>query len=353
MLNIFYYGNQVYQFSYAKPIYDRIGGTFLVKTYRKLLRFKRYLRNGNTFPGVKTFLNTPPIKKVDTNNLKGLRGIIISQTNTRFICPGGKSINIFMGHGTGDRKYGGSLRILENFDYHFISGPKHLEKLQDSGLTIPEERLIKIGNPRFDDYQNGTINRERCLEYQGIVDRDRKNILYAPTWKRGKGTLFKFVFRFCRELTKEFNLIIRPHYYEAKYISLIKNWVRVSRIKHVYFSHPADILRKDTMMDFTISDLLISDTSSILYEYLITGKPMIVAVTKHVDLHTMPDKMNLRGIANVYDGSKGSDILEVVTTNIVEQRYVNKYRELLDNCFYFNDGHSTDRAVDFILSLKE
>ena len=352
-MNIFYYGNDVYQFSYVKPIYDRIGGTFLLPTLRKQLRFKRYLRNGSAFPEIKTYLNTPPIMKVDTNNMVGLRGIIISQTNTRFICPGGKSINIFMGHGTGDRKYGGNLHILENFDYHFISGHKHIQKLLDSGLKVPEERLIKIGNPRFDDYQNGTIDRERCLDYHRIVDRNRKNILYAPTWKRGKGTLFKFVFKFCRELTKEYNLIVRPHYYEAKYISMLKNWAHFLGIKHVYFSHPADILRKDTMMDFMISDLLISDTSSIQYEYLITGKPMIIAVSEQVDLHAMPDNVNLREIADVYDGSKDSDILELVKVNITEQRHIEKYTTLLGNCYYYNDGHSTDRAVEFILGLNE
>ncbi len=350
-MNIFYYSNDVYQFSYVKPIYDRIGGTFLLPTLRKQLRFKRYLRNGSAFPEVKTVLNTPLVKKVDTKNMSGLRGIIISQTNTRFICPGGKSINIFMGHGTGDRKYGGSLRILENFDYHFITGPKHIEKLRDSSLRVPEERLIEIGNPRFDAYQNGTIQKERCLDYHKVVDRDRKNILYAPTWKRGKGTLFNFVFKFCRELTKEYNLIVRPHYYEAKYIALLKNWVRVQGIKHVYWSHPADILRKDTMMDFMISDLLISDTSSIQYEYLITEKPMIIAMSEKVDLHAMPENMNLREIADVYDGSRDSDIVELVKLNITEQRHLNKYKTLLGNCFYFNDGHSTDRAVEFLESL--
>jgi len=258
-----------------------------------------------------------------------------------------------MGHGTGDRKYGGSLRILEEYDYHFISGPKHLEKLRDSGVTIPEERIIKIGNPRFDIYHKGEIDREKCLDDCGIVDRNRKNILYAPTWKRGKGTFHRFVYRFCRELTKEFNLIVRPHYFEAKYIPMIKTWVRANRIKHVYFSHPADLLHQDTINDFVISDLLISDTSSILYEYLITGNPIIIAKTDHVDLHTMPDSMDLRGMADEYDGSKDSDILKLVMTNITEQRNREEYQTLLNNCFYFNDGHCTDRAVKFISRLQD
>lgn len=351
-MNIYYYANQVYQFSYARPIYQRLGGTFIVTKFRKLVRFKRYQRNGNAFPEVKTFLNTPPIVVRDTNNMPRTDGIIISQTNTRFICHGGKCITIFMGHGTGDRKYGGNLKNLERYDYHFISGPKHLEKLRDSGVTIAEEQLIKVGNPRFDAYLNGTIDREKCLDDLGIVDRDRKNILYAPTWKRGKGTLRKYVYRFCRELTREFNLIIRPHHFEAKFLPGIKAWAAINRIKHVYFSNSNDLLRHDTMSDFTVSDLLISDTSSIQYEYLITGKPIIIARTDPVDLHSMPDNMDLRSVSDVYDGSPDVDIRGLVTRNLEKQRNREQYQTLLNNCFYFNDGHSTDRAVEFITGLQ-
>ena len=36
-----------------------------------------------------------------------------------------------MGHGVGDKKYGGTPAPLETYNYHFISGNKHLEKLKD------------------------------------------------------------------------------------------------------------------------------------------------------------------------------------------------------------------------------
>jgi len=351
-MNLLYYANQVYQFSYANPIYRRLGGTFVVPKRRKWLRFKRYMRNGNLFPEVKTFLNTPPIKVSDYKQMPGTGNVIISMTNTRFVCPEGPCTTIFVGHGTGDRKYGGNLKSLASFDYHFISGPKHLEKLKDSGVKIPEEQLITIGNPRFDDYVNGTLDREKCMDDMGIVDRDRKTVLYAPTWKRGKGTLHQFVYHFCRALTGEFNLIVRPHHFEAKWLPKIKAWAAINRIKHVYLSNPNDLLHHDTMSDFLVSDLLISDTSSIQYEYLITDKPMIVAKTEPVDLHRMPDELDVRSVAEVYDGSPGADIYQMVVDNLTTPR-IEAYRQLLANCFYFNDGHSADRAVEFISKLPE
>jgi len=98
-------------------------------------------------------------------------------------------------------------------------------------------------------------------------------------------------------------------------------------------------------------DLLISDTSSILYEYLVTGNPIIIAkTTDDVDLQTMPESMDLCGVVYVYDGSNNSDIIDLVIININEQCDREKYQVLLNNCFYFNDEHSTDRTVEFILS---
>lgn len=351
-MNIYYLANQVYQFSYAKPIYNRIGGTFLVTNTKKFLRFKKHLKNGNAFPEIKTFRNTPAVIKRDIKNLYDFDGVILSQSNTRINCNRNRCITIFIGHGTGDKKYGGNPQILESYNYHFLSGPKHLEKLRDVGVNIPDTDLIKIGNPRFDAYINGQIDREQCIENIGIVDRNRKNVLYAPTWKWGNGTLHKYVYHFCKELTREFNLIIRPHFFERQYIPIIKAWTKIQGIKHVYFSNPSDILNHDTLHDFAASDILISDTSSILYEYLITRKPVIIAQVDCDELHNMPESMDIRSVASIFDNSPGSDILKIVRRNLEDQGQKEKYQQLLHNCFYFNDGRCTDRAVAFINNLR-
>ena len=347
--DLFYFANQVYQFSYAKPIYDRLGGTVIVPTHTKYLRFKRHLRNVSSFPEVRTFLRTPPILLVrNPRQLPMSRGVIVSQAIRRMISAKGYCHTIFMGHGTGDRKYGGNLDNLPLFDYHFISGPKHVQKLKDSDVSIPAQQLIKIGNPRFDAIVNRTIDRDRAMDTLGIVDRQRPNILFAPTWKKGRGTLSQYGYRFCQELTKQFNLIIRPHYYEQGTAHRLRIWAALRRIKHVYFSNASDLLGRDTMIDFEISDLLISDTSSIHYEYLITGKPIIIAYSEPVKLHEMPESMDVRSVATAYDGR--SDIARLVEQTLAAHRS-REYTELLNACFYFNDGKSTDRAVAFIQSL--
>ena len=349
-MKIYYFANQIYQFSYALPIYRKAGGVFIAKSLKRIYQFKKHLKNTNAFSNVKTFMNTPPLTMKTVGNICKLEGVVISLSNAAIHSDRRRCNTIFVGHGTGDKPYGPNIQLLKQYDYHFIAGPKHIEKLKDVGLNIPDEKLVKIGNPRFDDYVNNKIDREKELDRLEIVNKSRKNVLFAPTWKWGDGTLHKYIYKFSKERTKEYNLIVRPHHHDRKYIPKLKRWVKLNGIEHVYFSNPIALVISDTMNDFMVSDILISDTSSILYEYLITNKPIIVAKNEYKDLHKMPDKMDIMNYATIYDGSQ--DILKLIGDSLANPKYKDEYKKLLDNCFYFNDGTSVNRAIEFIKSLQ-
>jgi len=349
--NIYFYSHQVYQFAHSKSIYDLSGGTFIVNKFNRKLRFKFYLRNYIN-PVEPSLAKAPPVIIRDIKSPLDLEGVIISGTNTVINNNKEISSSIFMGHGAGDKKYGGSVHNLETYDYHFISGLKHLHKIKDVGIKLPESKLVKIGYPRFDDYVNKSINKEAYLNFLGVKDKTRKNILYAPTWQWGNGTLHKFAKKFSIELGKDHNLIIRPHYHDRKYIPWLKFWIKSNNIKNVYLSNPAKILQNNSMNDFAISDLMISDTSSIIYEYLITGNPIIIVDNNYKDLHEMPTELNILDIVQKYNGEDGADIGRIVDQDLSDETLRDKYLTLLNNCFYFNDGKSSERAADFIKSSK-
>ena len=351
-MNIYYYAFQMYQFSYSKPIYEKIGGVYVVKKFDRLLQFKRYFRGMNAESQYRTFLNTPRvIKKNITQEFDG-EGIVFSHSNINIKSNPGKCIRIFVGHGTGDKPYGGNRvgpKNLLNYEYIFVSGPKHLARLNDSGVEIPSERLIKIGNMRFDEYINGDINKEAVFKRLGIKDRSKKTVLYAPTWRFGKGTFDKYVKKFCREISSKYNLIIRPHSHDAKHIPEIKIWAKLKGLKNIYFSNPSNLRFNDTMYDFAVSNIMISDTSSVNYEYLITGKPLIIIDNQYKKLHKMPDEMNILNNVDIYDES--IHISEIISDNLAVNKYNEVHRKMLFDCFYFNDGKSTQRAIDFLKSL--
>ncbi len=336
-MNIYYYANQVYQYGHIKPVFAQTGGTFVVNKFNRFLRFKFYMNN-------------PDVIIRDLRKEIDLSGVIISCSNTIIKNNKDTSISIFIGHGAGDKKYGGSAHCLETYDYHFISGDKHLHKIKDVGITIAEEKLIKIGYPKFDEYLDSKLNKDQYLEYLGIVDKSRKNILYAPTWKWGDGTLRRFGKKFCKEISRDYNLIIRPHFQDRSYIIKLKLWAKLNGLKHVYFSNPAKIIKNNTMNDFAISDLLISDTSSINYEYLITCKPIIIVDNNYDQLHNMPTDLNILDIVQTYQSNK-NDICSMIDFELNRNTFDN-YNKMLHNCFYFNDGKSSQRASDFIKSLN-
>ena len=179
-MNIYFYASQVYMYGHCKPIFDLTGGTFIVNRFNRLLRFKYYLYNSMKGQKNRGSFNAPKaiFKKIDKK--LDLKGVVISGTNSVLHTDKTKCISIFIGHGTGDKKYGGSFNTLETYDYHFISGPKHLHKIKDVGIKIPDEKLVKVGYPKFDDYVNKKVNRNSYYKYLGIKDKSRKNILYAP-----------------------------------------------------------------------------------------------------------------------------------------------------------------------------
>ena len=354
-MKIYYYANHIYQLSYALPIYRKLGGTFIVNSLKKFYHFKKYLRNMQNSSDKKTFLNTPQIiLKNPEKKFLDLEGIIISFSNSWIKCNREKCILIFLEHGSSDKKFGADPKAktkekLLNFDYIFLMGPKNKQKILEMNLDIPENKFIKIGALRFDDFVNGKYDKNAILNRLKIKDKTRKNVLYAPTWRFGGGTFKKFAKPFARKITEKYNLIIRPHYHDAHRIPQIKIWAKLNSIKHLYFSDPSNLANADTMQDFAVSDILLSDTSAVLYEYLITGNPIIIIKTEFDRLHQMKDEMNIMQNADIFDGKQ--DINALIAENLKFRKYEKKYKIMLKHCFYHYDGTASENAVNFLKTI--
>ncbi|MCF7793940.1 MAG: CDP-glycerol glycerophosphotransferase family protein [Candidatus Cloacimonetes bacterium] len=355
MKEVYYYANNIYQFSYALPVYNKIGGTFVVRDRRRFIHFKRYFVNLAKF-GEKSFLKTPNVIVRSRPELSKLDGVIFFLSNS--IWPEddyGKNSTIFHEHGTSDKRYGGkshkkALKKLSKYDYIFLSGPKNLKRLEEVGLHFSREKLVEIGGLRFDDYLSGNFSKEKEYKRLKIKDTSRQNILYAPTWRFGDGTLKKYALHFAREVTKKHNLIIRPHYHDQKYSYFLKLQGILQGIKHVYFSNASNIIKQDTFNDFVISDLMISDMSSVIYEFLILQRPMIIIDNKFDNYHKMPKEMDIRQNADLY--KEGDDILKMVDQNLTNPKYNEVYKKMVEASFYV-EGSAVQRAVDFIQKLRK
>jgi CDP-glycerol glycerophosphotransferase (TagB/SpsB family) len=355
-MKYYYIANSIYQFAYALPLYRRIGGVFVVNSRKKWWQFKRKMK-GLAHAGEKNFNNTPDVIILPRTEVHRLEGVLIFLANT--IVPGQKytrAITLFHEHGTSDKMYEGDKEAarakLGQYDYILLSGPKNHHRLMEIGLDPQSSALIPVGALRFDDWSAGRYRREDALRALGVRDTRRKNILYAPTWRFGDGTFRQLAWTLIKTLTKEYNLILRPHYHDRRFGLLLYWWARTLGYRHLYYSDPEDIQRQDTYVAFAASDLLLTDMSSVMYEYLITQKPVILAQNHFAHRHHMPVAMDMT--AHVDMLQEGMDIGELVSRNLASaSKEANRYRSLLDACFYLPTTGAVACATAFIQKLKK
>lgn len=350
-MELYYYGNKVYQLSYALPIYQKLGGTFIVDSKEKLNEFRRIFKNKNNKPSFlnyfrrSTFQNTPPIIIVKVKHHWKLKKPILYCCNRIDFEKTYKSKTLYLEHGVSDKALGivedsGAIEKLKKYDIILLSSPKNRIKYLSSN-AISESKFRKINFFKFDQYKKLYENREKEFKRLKIKDRSRKNILYAPTWEYGNGTFKKYGKLFAKEISKEFNLIIRLHSNDMYLAAEFNDWLSENSINNVYLSDSNDIINADILNDFVISDLMIGDMSSVVYEFLITKNPVIIAKHDYERMIKMPDEMNIMKNASIYDEQK-DDIIELIRKNLSKPNY--DVDKMYNNCFY----NSNDDSIEII-----
>lgn len=202
--------------------------------------------------------------------------------------------------------------------------------------------LLETGYPRNDylTYGNKVENIKSIKEKIGIPP-DKKVILYAPTWR--DSTEFSLELDL-KELKKEFGneymVLLRLHYSvkSVKGASIDGNFV-----KNV--SDYGDI--RDL---YLIADLLVTDYSSVFFDYSLLNRPIIFYC---YDLERYKD--NMRGF---YFNFKEEAPGPIVTTHaeLVDaiKRSANQASqpEFIEEFTSLEDGYATKRVVERMLNKK-
>ncbi|MHA6165712.1 CDP-glycerol glycerophosphotransferase family protein [Bacillus mojavensis] len=245
--------------------------------------------------------------------------------------------------------------IQRNFlhsDYILSPNKFTSEKLIDShdleGLYNGE--IIEEGYPRMDLTFNADKEELRkTLENIIELDPHKKIILYAPTWRGEVGSvsnineeLFKHISALNEKIPDDYQLILKVHTLLFKYIK-----------------HDEQLMNKcipdfiDTNELLSLVDILITDYSSIFFDYMATNKPI---------LYFMYDKdqyLKKRGMyldVNTLAGPicKTTDELAKCIKEIesVQDRYQSVYQEM-NELYIKRVGDSTQKIVDIIFKGKQ
>jgi CDP-glycerol glycerophosphotransferase len=185
-------------------------------------------------------------------------------------------------HGTPIKKMGIDMNIGDsegfrslgksNVDIMCAQGEYDVDVFSNA-FEFPRERFLLSGLPRNDRLANVSDFDQTQKRKKLGIDANKKVILYAPTFRdysKGENAenilIFPVNFRYWREqLGGNFVILFRAHYEVAKVVNLEADGNFV-----------IDVSDYPVLNDLMIaSDLLISDYSSIFFDYSILGRPMI------------------------------------------------------------------------------
>lgn len=172
--------------------------------------------------------------------------------------------------------------------YNYLISPnKFSTEKFTSCFKIQPEKIKEFGYPRNDFLVN--LNNETIeeLKIKFNLPRDKKFILYAPTWRdncfNNKGYILNLKLNFSKwksELGDDFAIIYKPHY-------LISNKLDKTGLEDFVF----DFYEKlDINELYAVSDALITDYSSVFFDYSLLGRPIYFYMYDIADY-----KDNLRG----------------------------------------------------------
>lgn len=181
----------------------------------------------------------------------------------------GLGVIVNIGHGTISK----GLYFLKNHlsrreniaDLICVSGSIHKKYLKH----VMYKNIKVTGMPKLDIAFKDNINKEECFKSYNL-DINKKTVLYAPTYN-DELSLISFIDPNLRKyIPEKYNIIIKLHSLTLPEIAAkYRDFAKFD--KNTYYAEDVNIGNF-----FKISDILISDMSSVIYEYAAFKKPVIV-----------------------------------------------------------------------------
>ena len=229
-------------------------------------------------------------------------------------------------------------------DYLFITS-ENIKGFYRDAFRIDENKIKSFGIPRTDYYfedKNIKKLRENFDERYPLA-KNKKIILYAPTFRDNEedNNVFNYLNleKFNNALSEEYVLALRLH-------PKINQFFKGDIDTKADFIDVSDYKNEQELM--LISDLLITDYSSIMIEFALLNKP-IIFFTYDYDRYLTKD----RGFYYDFESNVPGDIVKTddeLIKLIKEGSYnTEKHNSFLKMQFDYLDGNSSKRIVDFIL----
>ncbi len=141
-----------------------------------------------------------------------------------------------------------------------------------SAFKVNREKIIETGYPRNDILTTVSAEKIQDIKEKLHIPSNKQVILYAPTWRDNAFNLQGYTFELNLDFTKwhkilgdDYVIIFKPHYLIAQH------FVVPNGLSEFVLTMPATA---DINELYIISDQLITDYSSVFFDYAILNRPI-------------------------------------------------------------------------------
>ena len=236
----------------------------------------------------------------------------------------GLKVQVFHGL-AGEKK--GHFRIRHYFDLYLTQGPYFTRKFIELSKKHKNFEVAETGWSKLDVYGKNLLQFDadkKALQSKHKVD---KIILYAPTFSPSL-TSAPFMRSEIEAIAsnKKHLVLIKFHDLMAK--EIINNYKSVAdKYDNILFVEDRNILKY-----LIVSDLMISDTSSVVYEFLLLNKPVIT--------------FNARSPKDAWENICDlKQLTEKVESNLEQDPYADQRAQIIADYHPYQDGNSSLRMI--------
>jgi hypothetical protein len=242
------------------------------------------------------------------------------------------------------------------WDRFFFINKRRLDNYIAYGIVKPDTPAARlVGMPKVDCLVDGSLERDAVLKSLGM-DPDRTTVLYAPTWSP-----YSSLNRMGEELVRGLSA--------AGYAVIVKLHDRSRDIRHRYsggVNWPAllgPMVREgggclaegsNSCPYLVAADCMITDHSSIGFEYLLLDRPLIriemPELIANASIHEDYVKLLGEASTSVRDAAAAVAAVETCLADRSRQSYA---RKSVCNEIYYKPGTATDRAVRALYEAME
>ena len=238
----------------------------------------------------------------------------------------------------------------------FFINERRLQNFIDAGAIDRDSPAIRlIGMPKLDCLVDGSIKRNEVLKSLGI-DPSRRTVLYAPTWSK-----YSSLPHFGEEIVNRlgaagYAVIVKLHDRSRQaddYHSGGEDWGR--RLEPILRNNNGVLATGSNSSSYLVgADALITDHSSVGFEYLLLDRPLI-------RIH-VPELLNKTDIESVYvrllseAATSVEDINQLgaaIDASFAEPGQKSQSRKAVAAEMFYQPGMATVRAVTEMYEVLE